>query len=161
MKNCLFFSLEYRTSNCVYNYVMLFQFSILFYYLCFLVSHSLCAVRNNYETRHLAKILIHLGWCLQECISTSGAPSVVYRKALNALYLSSIFLKYLIENAKTDKIEELFLSLDEREPVPADVTQGNLLVLQQLLGCIWYLYYSMFFDWRIPLACIELENFRI
>lgn len=88
-------------------------------------------MRNNYNTRHLAKILIHLAWCLQECISTSGAPSVVYGKALNALYISSIFLKYLIENAKTDKIEELHLFLDEAEPIPTDVTQG--LTIQDFL----------------------------
>ncbi|KAM6545507.1 hypothetical protein CsatB_026243 [Cannabis sativa] len=82
-------------------------------------------VRNNYDTRHLAKILIHLAWCLQESLSTSGEPSVVYGKALNALYISSIFLKYLIENAKTERIEELYLSLDESEAMPADVTQGQ------------------------------------
>ncbi|PON79978.1 Dymeclin [Parasponia andersonii] len=81
--------------------------------------------RNNYDTRHLAKILIHLAWCLQESLSTPGAPSVVYGKTLNALYISSIFLKYLVENAKTNKIEELYLSLDESEPTLADVTQGQ------------------------------------
>lgn len=88
-------------------------------------------MRNNYNTRHLAKILVHLAWCLQECVSTSGAPSVVHGKALNALYISSIFLKYLVENAKTDKIEELNLFLDETEPAPTDVTEG--LAIQDFL----------------------------
>ncbi|KAL6184994.1 hypothetical protein ACLB2K_041129 [Fragaria x ananassa] len=79
--------------------------------------------QNNYKTRHLAKLLIHLAWCLQEAISTSGAPSLVYGKAVNALYISSVFLKYLIENPKSDKMEELYLSLDESEPMPTDITK--------------------------------------
>ncbi|KAL5542027.1 hypothetical protein UlMin_009737 [Ulmus minor] len=79
--------------------------------------------RNNYKTRHLAKILIHLAWCLQECNSSSGAPSDAYGKAVNALYISSIFLKHLIENAKTNKIEELYISLDENELTPPDFKQ--------------------------------------
>ncbi|XP_004296579.1 PREDICTED: dymeclin [Fragaria vesca subsp. vesca] len=79
--------------------------------------------QNNYKTRHLAKLLIHLAWCLQEAISTSGAPSLVYGKAVNAVYISSVFLKYLIENSKSDKMEELYLSLDESEPMPTDITR--------------------------------------
>ncbi|KAL6192223.1 hypothetical protein ACLB2K_038608 [Fragaria x ananassa] len=79
--------------------------------------------QNNYKTRHLAKLLIHLAWCLQEAISTSGAPSLVYGKAVNAVYISSVFLKYLIENPKSDKMEELYLSLDESEPMPTDITR--------------------------------------
>ncbi|XP_061990157.1 uncharacterized protein LOC133708686 isoform X2 [Rosa rugosa] len=79
--------------------------------------------QNNYKTRHLAKLLIHLAWCLQEAISTSGGPSLVYGKAVNAVYISSVFLKYLIENPKSDKIEELYLSLDESEPMPTDITR--------------------------------------
>ncbi|PPR90246.1 hypothetical protein GOBAR_AA30442 [Gossypium barbadense] len=69
---------------------------------------------------HLAKILIHLSWCLQEAVRTSGAPSVVYLKAINAVYFSSVFLKYIIENSQSDNIEELCLSLLENEPVPKD-----------------------------------------
>ncbi|KAM5552823.1 hypothetical protein ABKV19_025173 [Rosa sericea] len=79
--------------------------------------------QNNYKTRHLAKLLIHLAWCLQEAISTSGGPSLVYGKAVNAVYISSVFLKYLIENPKSDKIEELYLSLDESELMPTDITR--------------------------------------
>lgn len=90
------------------------------------------AAQNNCKTRHLAKLLIHLAWCLQEAISTSGGPSLVYGKAVNAVYISSVFLKYLIENAKSDKIEELYLSLDESEPMPTDITRGNSLVFFSL-----------------------------
>ncbi|BBG92377.1 hypothetical protein Prudu_000099 [Prunus dulcis] len=88
--------------------------------------HDACQAlaRNNYHTRHLAKILIHMAWCLQESISTSsGAPSLVYVKAVNAVYISSVFLKYFIENEKGDKIEDLYLSLDESEPIPTDITK--------------------------------------
>lgn len=88
--------------------------------------------QNNYYTRHLAKILIHLGQCLQECISTSGVPSTVYTKAVNAVYISSVFLKYLIENAKSENIEELHLSLDESEVIqnnfPADQNIENFVM---------------------------------
>ncbi|KAH0994061.1 hypothetical protein GBA52_005544 [Prunus armeniaca] len=88
--------------------------------------HEACQAlaRNNYHTRHLAKILIHMARCLQESISTSsGAPSLVYVKAVNAVYISSVFLKYFIENEKGDKIEDLYLSLDESEPIPTDITK--------------------------------------
>ncbi|KAK8709638.1 hypothetical protein V6N13_060651 [Hibiscus sabdariffa] len=75
---------------------------------------------NHHHTRHLAKILIHLSWCLQEAIRASGAPSPIYLKAINAVYISSVFLKYIIENTQSDTIEELCLSLHENEPVPKD-----------------------------------------
>lgn len=101
-------------------------------YLYFFVSFLSFAARNNYHTRHLAKILIHMAWCLQESISTSsGAPSLVYVKAVNAVYISSVFLKYFIENEKEDKIEDLYLSVDESEPIPTDITKGN--------SHIWYI----------------------
>ncbi|NP_001168334.1 uncharacterized protein LOC100382102 [Zea mays] len=70
---------------------------------------------NNYQTKHLAKILIHLVWCLQECTSTTSVSSVVYRRAINAAYISSIFLKFIIENAKTDSWQELCLVIDRSE----------------------------------------------
>ncbi|GMH08470.1 hypothetical protein Nepgr_010310 [Nepenthes gracilis] len=73
--------------------------------------------QNNYYTRHLVKILIHLACCLQDCISASGTPSSAYTKAVNAAYLSSIFLKYIIENAKSDDFAELHFCLDENEAV--------------------------------------------
>ncbi|KAG1347709.1 putative Dymeclin [Cocos nucifera] len=71
--------------------------------------------QNNYQTRHIAKILIHLVWCLQDSMSISAGSPAVYRKAVNAAYISSVFLKFVIENAKSDKFEELCLDLDKDE----------------------------------------------
>ncbi|XP_071940479.1 uncharacterized protein [Coffea arabica] len=81
--------------------------------------------QNNCKTRHLAKILVHLAWCLQECVSASGVPSAALVRALNALYISSVFLKYFIENAKSDHFEELHLSLDENEAKPTSFSKGG------------------------------------
>ncbi|KAK6146036.1 hypothetical protein DH2020_019905 [Rehmannia glutinosa] len=83
------------------------------------------ATLNNCNTRHLAKILIHLSWCLQECVSASGVPSPAFTKAFNALFVISVFLKNLIENAKSDNFEELYLSLDETEPIPTNFSKGE------------------------------------
>ncbi|KAF2620341.1 hypothetical protein F2Q68_00038244 [Brassica cretica] len=85
--------------------------------------HQACELfaQSNGNTRHLAKLLIHLSWCLQELLQASSsddAHSSLYKKAVNATYISSLFLKHLIENGK---IEELHLSLDESEPVPNGV----------------------------------------
>ncbi|KAL2469817.1 Dymeclin [Abeliophyllum distichum] len=94
-------------------------------------------VVNNCYTRHLAKILLHLAWCLQECVSTSGVPSPAFAKALNALYVSSVFLKYLIENAKSENFEELYLSLDESEAIPNNFSKGEdiaYLIMQSALN---------------------------
>ncbi|KAJ0035372.1 hypothetical protein Pint_24740 [Pistacia integerrima] len=84
--------------------------------------HQACQVfaQNNCNTRHLAKILIHLTQCLQESISSSGTQSTAYTKAINAVYISSVFLKYLIENAQSDNFDELHLSLAESEPIPRE-----------------------------------------
>lgn len=66
-----------------------------------------------------------MAWCLQECITNSGASSLTYEKAINAVYISSVFLKHLIENAKSDRIGELHLSLNDSEHVPNEFTGGN------------------------------------
>lgn len=89
------------------------------------------AAQSNGYTRHLAKLLIHLSWCLQELLQASDTQSSIYKKAVNATYISSVFLKHLIENGKNDSLEELHLSLDESEPVPHGFVMGNdsLLVL--------------------------------
>lgn len=87
----------------------------------------LCVTRaatNNCKTRHLAKILIHMACCLQECITNSGASSLTYEKAINAVYISSVFLKHLIENAKSNRIEELYLSLNDSESASKEFTGG-------------------------------------
>ncbi|CAI0559395.1 unnamed protein product [Linum tenue] len=51
-------------------------------------------------------------------MSVSGAPSPTYVKASNAAYISSVFLKHLIENAQSNSVEELYLSLNDSEPIP-------------------------------------------
>ncbi|KGN56942.1 dymeclin [Cucumis sativus] len=84
--------------------------------------HQACELlaTNNYRTRHLAKILTHMAWCLQECITNSGTSSLTYEKAINAVYISSVFLKHLIENTKSGRIEELYLSLNDNESASKD-----------------------------------------
>ncbi|WCJ23861.1 hypothetical protein M5689_005863 [Euphorbia peplus] len=96
-------------------------------------------VKNNCHTRHLAKLLIHLAKCVQESTSTSGPTSLAYVKAVNAAYISSVFLKYLIENAQSYNNEDLYLSLDENEPIPKDfITVQNIenLVIDSVLRFI-------------------------
>lgn len=88
---------------------------------------------NNCTTRHLAKILIHLAWCLQECVSDSGVAFPAIPKALNALFVSSVFLKDLIEKAKSDNFEELYLSLDDTEPIPSNFSKGPFFTAHLLL----------------------------
>ncbi|XP_047317514.1 dymeclin isoform X2 [Impatiens glandulifera] len=86
---------------------------------CDLLAH------NNIYTRHLAKILIHLAWSLQECVSTSDAPPSTFLKAINAASLSSIFLKYMIETANSCTFEELYMSLDENEAKAGNFSQDH------------------------------------
>ncbi|KAK2980650.1 hypothetical protein RJ640_011458, partial [Escallonia rubra] len=81
--------------------------------------------QNNCYTRHLAKLFIHLAWCLQEATSTSDVEPLAIMKAVNALYISSVFLKYLIENAERDTFEELYLSIDESEAIPNNFSRDQ------------------------------------
>lgn len=89
--------------------------------------HEACSLfaQNNCNTRHLAKILIHLVWCLQEAGQTSGSSSTVSMKAINALYISSVFLKYSFENSQSGNVDQLYLSIDENEPIPVDLVKGQ------------------------------------
>jgi hypothetical protein len=48
-----------------------------------------------------------------------------YRKAINAAYISSIFLKFIIENAKTDNWQELSLEIDKDEKGLENFPSGN------------------------------------
>ncbi|EPS63958.1 hypothetical protein M569_10824, partial [Genlisea aurea] len=81
---------------------------------------------NNCSTRHLAKILIHLAWCLQDCVSSSHDPSSpAFSEALNAVCISSVFLKFLIEESNSDCFEELHLSLDDTETLPNNFSEGK------------------------------------
>ncbi|CAN6439611.1 unnamed protein product [Victoria cruziana] len=71
--------------------------------------------QNNYYTRHLAKLMITLVSCLQELTAAGAETPTLYIKAINGAHISSIFLKYLIENAKSNNFEELYLILEEEE----------------------------------------------
>ncbi|VFQ69516.1 unnamed protein product [Cuscuta campestris] len=86
--------------------------------------HEACRLfaKNNCNTRHLAKCLVHLSWCLQECVSASDVQSLSFMKALNAAYISSIFMKYLIENTSSDNFEELYISLNESKEMPHNLS---------------------------------------
>ncbi|QCE08291.1 dymeclin [Vigna unguiculata] len=93
--------------------------------------------KNNCHTRHLAKILFHLARCLQESVSSSGVSPLVYEKAVNAVYFSSIFLKYLIESVQGDI--QLYLSLEDDEAVPKDVLRDQTIenfVMRNVLNFI-------------------------
>lgn len=96
--------------------------SYLKFFLCFFPPNCFAA-KNNCHTRHLAKILFHLACCLQEYMSSSGALPLVYEKAFNAVYISSIFLKHLIESVQGENIQ-LYLSLEDNEDVQKDVLRG-------------------------------------
>ncbi|RZB44008.1 dymeclin-like isoform X1 [Glycine soja] len=94
--------------------------------------------KNNCHTRHLAKILFHLACCLQEYMSSSGALPLVYEKAFNAVYISSIFLKHLIESVHGENIQ-LYLSLEDNEDVQKDVLRDQTiknLVMRNVLSFI-------------------------
>lgn len=56
-------------------------------------------------------------------MSPSGVPPVVYEKAVNAVYITSVFLKHLIESAQGDDLA-LHLSLDKNEAMPKDILGG-------------------------------------
>ncbi|KAL0731918.1 hypothetical protein Bca4012_028012 [Brassica carinata] len=71
--------------------------------------HQACELfaQNNGYTRHLAKLLIHLSSCLQELLQASDDDHAsIYKKAVNATSIASVFLKHLIENGKSDSLEE-------------------------------------------------------
>ncbi|KAK8963588.1 hypothetical protein KSP40_PGU020959 [Platanthera guangdongensis] len=86
-------------------------------------------LQNNYHTRHLAKILIHMVLSLKESFSTASGYSAK-SKAINAAYISSVFTKYIIENGKSGTFEELFLSLPEND-MDMDVLMGTFRFLRR------------------------------
>ncbi|TKY53772.1 dymeclin isoform X1 [Spatholobus suberectus] len=123
--------------------------------------HEACQLlaKNNGNTRHLAKILFHLACYLQESMSNSGVPPLVYEKAVNAVYITSVFLKYLIESAQDGDIE-LYLSLHDSESIPknilGDQTIENL-VMRNVLNFIASIDVSP----NTHLLHLELLNFMI
>ncbi|KAL1832450.1 uncharacterized protein LOC108225680 isoform X1 [Daucus carota subsp. sativus] len=103
--------------------------------------HEACLIfaQNNCFTRHLAKILIHLAWCLQALVGTSAVQSEALTKAVNALHVASVFLKYLIEIAKGNTYEELYLSVDDSEALPDSFPRDQSIVqyvMNSVLNCI-------------------------
>ncbi|XP_019432528.1 PREDICTED: dymeclin-like isoform X1 [Lupinus angustifolius] len=102
--------------------------------------HQACNLlaRNNCYTRHLAKILFHLACYLQESMSTSGVPPLVYGKAVNAVHITSVFLKHLIESAQGGNIN-LYLALHVDESISKDILGDQTienLVMQNVLNFI-------------------------
>ncbi|KAK7280069.1 hypothetical protein RJT34_25131 [Clitoria ternatea] len=115
--------------------------------------------KNNCHTRHLAKILFHLACNLQECMSTSGVSPFVYEKAVNAVYISSVFLKHLIESVQGDNVQ-LYLSLDDNEAAHKDVLGDQTienLVMKNVLNFIASVEVSS----NTFLLHLELLNFMI
>ncbi|MQL80090.1 hypothetical protein Taro_012514 [Colocasia esculenta] len=116
--------------------------------------------QNNFHTHHLAKILVHLVWSLQESMSPATSSSMVYSKAINAAYMSSTFLKYLIENAKLDNFEDLYITIDEGETKPETLPRDENIskfVMREVLTFISTSEVS-------PQSCLlhhELLNFMI
>ncbi|CAI8604607.1 unnamed protein product [Vicia faba] len=111
--------------------------------------------KNNCHTRHLAKLLFHLACYLQEFMSTSGVPPLVYEKAANAVYISSMFLKHLIESGF-----QLYLSFDGDEAVLKDVLGDQTienLVMRNVLNFI----VSVEVSPNTFLLHLELLNFMI
>ncbi|XP_057873570.2 uncharacterized protein LOC131079592 [Cryptomeria japonica] len=99
-----------------------------------------CLAQNNRYTRHLVKLLIHVVWSLQEAITVTSGAHANYAKAINATRLSSVFLRYLIENSTSNNFEEsLFLSLtgtdSKKEGVP-EVHCVTEFFMQGLLGFV-------------------------
>ncbi|KAI5681396.1 hypothetical protein M9H77_02623 [Catharanthus roseus] len=72
----------------------------------------------------------------EECISTPKVPLVAILRALNALSISSVFLKYFTENFKSDNFEELYLSLDQSVLLPTNFSTEFLRykTLERLTG---------------------------
>ncbi|KAK7354897.1 hypothetical protein VNO80_14139 [Phaseolus coccineus] len=102
--------------------------------------HEACQLlaKNNCNTRHLAKILFHLACYLQESMSTSGVPLLVYEKAVNAVCFTSVFLKHLIESAQ-DGVLVLYLYLQDNESIPKSILGDQtieILVMRNVLNFI-------------------------
>ncbi|KAJ0681748.1 putative dymeclin [Helianthus annuus] len=95
--------------------------------------------QNNRSTRHLAKILIHLTWCLQESLSNPDVLSVASMKAVNASYISSVFLKYSIENLNSQNLDDLYLSLDDSETPPTNIRKDESVINMVMHAVLSYI----------------------
>ncbi|KAI5064179.1 hypothetical protein GOP47_0020849 [Adiantum capillus-veneris] len=84
------------------------------------------AVQNSKSTGHLAKLLIHLGWSLQEVSDSSTDVQLKFAKTTNAVRFSSVFLKYAIEQLTKEELRScLSLSLSDKEADFSGLKEGN------------------------------------
>lgn len=95
-------------------------------------------VQNSIFTCHLAKLLLHLAWSLQEISRGTPAAHVSGLKATNAVRFSSVFLKHLIEHGSTDQlISCISLSLSEKEAKATGLSKGNQNVAGFLVSALF------------------------
>lgn len=88
------------------------------------VMYCACAAQNNRITCHIARLLIHLVWSLQE-MAVTRETTYVPLKALNASHLSWVFLKYFIEHLKSEELVESFsVTLSDAEALFAGLPKG-------------------------------------
>lgn len=82
--------------------------------------------QNSTSTGHLAKLLFHLAWTLQEAVSGAPDSHLTFAKATNAVRFSSVFLKYSIEHLTSDGLTScLSLCLNDKEADMTGLTKGN------------------------------------
>ncbi|MCO5571541.1 hypothetical protein L7F22_025284 [Adiantum nelumboides] len=83
-------------------------------------------VQNSKSTGHLAKLLVHLGWSLQEVSDSSTDVQLKFARTTNAVRFSSVFLKYAIEHLTKEELKScLALSLNDQEAVFSGLKKGN------------------------------------
>ncbi|MCO5604280.1 hypothetical protein L7F22_058445 [Adiantum nelumboides] len=83
-------------------------------------------VQNSRSTGHLAKLLVHLGWSLQEVSDSSTDVQLKFARTTNAVRFSSVFLKYAIEHLTKEELKScLALSLNDQEAVFSGLKKGN------------------------------------
>lgn len=95
-------------------------------------------VQNSIFTCHLAKLLLHLAWSLQEVSCTAPAAHVSVLKATNAVRFSSVFLKHLIEHGSSDHLMScISLCLSEKEAKATGLSKGNQNVAGFLISAMF------------------------
>ena len=86
--------------------------------------HNVSALNSRF-TGHLAKLLLHSAWSLQEVSSDAPTSVMTFLKATNAIRFSSVFLKHLIEHTTYGQLMAcLSLSLNEKEAQASGLSKG-------------------------------------
>ncbi|KAJ7522567.1 hypothetical protein O6H91_18G017800 [Diphasiastrum complanatum] len=94
-------------------------------------------VQNNRHTAHLAKLLIHLGWSLQEIASASPGTHITAVKVINATQFLRVVLQYFLRHAKGDAIGEAFtLHLNDFDAEFIHLPKGKLSVPSMVLPAL-------------------------